>query len=592
MEHAFPSSSFASLSLPPTSGTSPVVSALNLVAITQKELTRLKWEGHYWKAQHQRSCEREACLKEELEQKEALIRDLRHRLFGKKSETGATPQAIEQQPTQAPNRPRGQQRGSRGHGRTQRPELPVIEERHELQGESCSCPNCGLPYLPFPGDEEADIFEIDVKAYRRRVYRKRYQKSCSCPPTANSPTIIVAPPPAKVIPKSPYGISIWVHILLGKFLYAQPLHRILRELRGYGLSLAPGTMTGGLHKIAALFTPLKQAWYEHQMSESRFHNDESRWEVYVVVEGKVGHRWYLWVTRSPEVIYYQVAPTRSAAVPMAHFSGLEATKVIVVCDRYSSYKKLARLNAAIMLAFCWAHVRRDFLAVALSFPILKEWTLTWVAAIGTLYYLNHQRLAHWQETLPLAQQSVPFHQAQNRLEHQVEQMRERYAQLLQADHAATSSPRTTVKLPSTTNGAETVSVPECRLGKLHMAQRQVLASLQNHWQGLTVFVTHPEVPMDNNIAEQAIRNPVTGRKNYYGSGSIWSAELAASMFSLFQTVELWQFNSRHWLQEYLAACALQGGTAPADLTPFLPWRMSEERRRQLAKPPPRLQNTS
>jgi transposase len=592
MEHSLPSSSFVSLSLPPTSGASPVVPALNLVAITQKELTRLKWEGHYWKAQHQRSCEREARLKEEIEQKEALIRDLRHRLFGKKSETGGTPQAIEQQPTQAPNRPRGQQRGSRGHGRIQRPDLPVIEERHELQGESCSCPNCGLPYLPFPGDEEADIFEIDVKAYRRRVYRQRYQKSCSCPPMANSPTIIVAPPPAKVIPRSPYGTSIWVHILLGKFLYAQPLHRILRELHGYGLSLAPGTITGGLYKIAALFEPLKQAWYEHQMSESQFHNDESRWEVFAAVDGKVGHRWYLWVTRSPEVIYYQVAPTRSTAVPMAHFSGLEATKVIVVCDRYSAYKKLARLNAAIILAFCWAHVRRDFLAIALSFPTLKEWALEWVAAIGTLYHLNQQRLAHWQETLPLAQQGMPFHQAQNRLEHQVEQMRERHAQLLQTDQAATSSSRTTVKPPSTTKGGKTVPAPERRLGELHMAQRQVLASLQNHWQGLTVFVTHPEVPMDNNPAERAIRNPVIGRKNYYGSGSIWSAELAAVMFSLFQTIELWQLNPRHWLQEYLNACAHEGGTAPADITPFLPWRMSEDRQQQLAKPPPIRRNTS
>ena len=580
MEHAFPSSPFDSLSLPPTSGGSSVVPALNLVSITQKDLTRLKWEGHYWKSQHQRACEREARLEEEIEQQEALIRDLRRRLFGKKSETGSTLQAREQQPIQATKRPRGQQRGSRGHGRIQRLDLPVIEERHELQGESCSCPNCGLPYLPFPADEESDIFEIDVKAYRRRVCRKRYQKSCSCPPTANSPTIIVAPPPAKVIPKSPYGISIWVHIFLGKFLYAQPLNRILRELRGYGLSLSPGTITGGLHKIAALFMPLKQAWYEHQMSESRFHNDESRWEVFTAVDGKVGHRWYLWVTKSPEVIYYQVAPTRSAAVPMAHFSGLDAAKVIVVCDRYSAYKKLARLNAAIILAFCWVHVRRDFLAVALNFPTLKEWALEWVADIGTLYHLNHQRLAHWQETLPLAQQSVPFHQAQNRLEHQIEQMRERYAQLLPAEQAAARFPR------------NTVPAPERRLGELHMAQRQVLTSLQNHWQGLTVFVTHPEVPLDNNPAERAIRNPVTGRKNYYGSGSIWSAELAATMFSLFQTIELWQLNPRHWLQEYLAACAHQGGTVPLDLTPFLPWRMSEDRRQQLAKPPPGRQNTS
>lgn len=592
MEHAFPSSSFDSLSLPPTSGGSPVVPALNLVSITQKDLTRLKWEGHYWKSQHQRACEREARLEEEIEQKEALIRDLRHRLFGKKSETGGTLQDIEQQPTQATKRPRGQQRGGRGHGRIQRPDLPVIEERHELQGESCSCPNCGLPYLPFPGYEESDIYEIAVKAYRRRVYRKRYQKSCSCSLAANTPIIIVAPPPAKVIPKSPYGISIWVHILLGKFLYAQPLNRILRELRGYGLSLSPGTITGGLHKIAALFTPLKQAWYEHQMSESRFHNDESRWEVFTAVDGKVGHRWYLWVTRSPEVIYYQVAPTRSAAVPMAHFSGLDAAKVIVVCDRYSAYKKLARLNAAIILAFCWAHVRRDFLAVALNFPTLKEWALEWVAEIGTLYHLNHQRLAHWQETLTLAQQGMPFQQAQNRLEHQAEQMRERNAQLLQADQAAARFPRITVRPPSTTKGGKTVPAPERRHGDLHMAQRQVLTSLQKHWQGLTIFMTYPEVPLDNNPAERAIRNPVTGRKNYYGSGSIWSAELAAAMFSLFQTIELWQINPLHWLQEYLVACAHEGGNAPEDLTPFLPWRMSEDRRQQLAKPHPGSQNTS
>ncbi|MEI6207108.1 MAG: transposase, partial [Desulfuromonadales bacterium] len=97
---------------------------------------------------------------------------------------------------------------------------------------------------------------------------------------------------------SPYGISIWVHILLAKFLYAQPLHRALRELSGLGLSMSPWSMTGGLQKIAALFIPLQAALYEHQMSESRFHNDESRWEVYAELDGKVGHRWYLWVTKS------------------------------------------------------------------------------------------------------------------------------------------------------------------------------------------------------------------------------------------------------------------------------------------------------
>ena len=46
---------------------------------------------------------------------------------------------------------------------------------------------------------------------------------------------------------------------------------------------------------------------------------------------------------------------------------------------------------------------------------------------------------------------------------------------------------------------------------------KVLRSLRNHWEGLTLFVADPDLPMDNNQAERALRGPV-GRKNYYGSG--------------------------------------------------------------------------
>jgi len=608
MKRAHSFSSSASDSHPLLNEPTIVVPVLNLVSITQKELTRLKWAGHYWKAQHQRSCvretllkktieenearacERETLLKKELELKEAQIRDLKHRLFAKKSESNKKKNTTEQQPSQATKRSRGQQRGSLGHGRTQRPDLPVIEEHHELQDAHCT--HCGLQYSAFPGAEESEIVEVEVKAYRRKIFRKRYIKSCSCLSSKENPQIIVAPPAPKIIPKSPYGISIWVYILLAKFLYAQPLHRILHELSGLGLPMSSGSMTGGLQKIAVLFVPLQAALYEHQMSESLFHNDESRWEVYVELDGKVGHRWYLWATRSREVIHYQIASTRSAAVPLAHFAGLEQEKVIVVCDRFSSYKKLARLNAAIILAFCWAHVRRDFLDLALKFPALEKWALAWVDEIGTLYHLNRQRLTHWNENLPLTQQSVLFDQAQNRLSGKLQLMNERCVQLLQSDQSAANSSGTAVKRSSARKGEDEVAASALQPGELHEAQRRVLVSLQNHWHGLIIFLTHPEVPMDNNIAERAIRNPVIGRKNYYGSGSIWSAELAAMMFSQLQTIELWQLNPRHWLQEYLIACAEQGGTAPADLTPFLPWRMSEDRRRQLAKPPPRSRNTS
>jgi len=90
--------------------------------------------------------------------------------------------------------------------------------------------------------------------------------------------------------------------------------------------------------------------------------------------------------------------------------------------------------------------------------------------------------------------------------------------------------------------------------------------------------------MDNNTAERVLRTPVVGRKNYYGSGSVWSAHLAAMMFSELQTVLLWDLNPHHWLTAFLQACADHGGKSPTDLSAFLPWKMTPERRAELARP--------
>lgn len=87
--------------------------------------------------------------------------------------------------------------------------------------------------------------------------------------------------------------------------------------------------------------------------------------------------------------------------------------------------------------------------------------------------------------------------------------------------------------------------------------------------------------MDNNTAERSERGPVVGRKNYYGSGSVWSGQLAAMLFSLFQTLCLWGLNPRLWLAEYLTACAEARGEASANVDRFLPWNLSPEQRRAL-----------
>ena len=240
-------------------------------------------------------------------------------------------------------------------------------------------------------------------------------------------------------------------------------------------------------------------------------------------KGKVGYRWYLWVFHAADVVVFVLSPGRSHEVPEEYLGPVE--EGILVVDRYAAYPAMAQVKAGtIVLAFCWAHVRRDFLTVARSWPDQEAWALDWVERIGALYDCNDRRL----EAPRTTPRFTACDQEVRRCVAAMEQQREQ----------------------------------ELEEAELHPARRKVLESLRHHWGGLTVFVDHPEVPMDNNTAERSERGPVVGRKNYYGSGAVWSGRLAAMLFSLFQTLALWGINPRLWLTAYLTACAEAGGQAP------------------------------
>ena len=368
--------------------------------------------------------------------------------------------------------------------------------------------------------------------------------------------------PPTIIPKSPYGISIWEAVLLNKFRYCQPTNRLVNQYAELGLPISPGSIAGGLKILKNLFQPVYDALYIRQMTEDRFHNDESGWKVFESVEGKIGNRWWLWVSRSASVVFFQIAPGRGADVPVEHFKNIESQKIIVICDRYSAYKSLARQLDFIILAFCWAHVRRDFLDAEKKYPDLEKWVVFWVEKIGELYHINNLRRKEFDPKLPIQWQSSSFKDQHEKLVEKMAVMAEERDAFIE-DHNPDDP------------DSDLLSNVKCK----------ILTSLKTHWEGLSVFVDHPEVPMDNNNGENSIRNPVTGRKNFYGSGSLWSSQLAAIMFSIFQTMVLCGLNCNHWLRSYLTACAENHGKAPDDLSPFLPWEMDENRRYQLSKPP-------
>jgi transposase len=311
-----------------------------------------------------------------------------------------------------------------------------------------------------------------------------------------------------------------------------------------GLDLAPGTVTDGLRRLEVLLRPIYEALKRRNPQGDLHQGDETRWPVFVALEGKEGYGWWLWVIKGPDTVVYLLDPSRGHTVVEGHFTA--QSRGVVVVDRYAAYKAMIWVkDGVIVLAYCWSHVRRDFIRVGKGWPELKTWALQWLRWIRVLYRLNDHRLAVQQDAAAFEQADACLRQAVAAMNSQME------TELARVDLAT-----------------------PCR---------KALESLQGHWEGLTRFVDDPRIPMDNNASERLERGPAVARKNFYGSGSLWSGQLTAALFSIFATLSLWQLNPRNWLTWYFEHCAASGGRVPADIQQFLPWNLSAEKRKSLGE---------
>jgi transposase len=523
-----------------------VVELRGEVAGLRRENLELRQQVGYWKGMHARAVERIAILEQENEQLRGENRRLQQQLFGQKSEKQSSKDRSnhldgldDEDPAGAQDRPKKKQKGPKRRDFSQ---LPAQEEVAELAEHERTCPGCGKPLLEMTATEDSEQIEIDVRAHRRVIRRRRYRKTCTCPGCQTT----TAPAPAKLIPKSLLGTSVWVEILLAKYFNHQPTERLLATWKLLGLDLAASTVNAGLERLQPLFLPIYQALQERNRLSAYQQADETRWLVFVEKDGKQGHRWWLWVFNGADTVVYVLDPARSHDVPEGHFTA--GISVVLMVDRFAAYKAMAPVKAGlIVLAFCWAHVRRDFISVAKSFPEWKPWALAWLRQIRQAYRYNRERVV---------QLSTP----------------------------AFAAPDAQVRLVM--DQMKATAAAELADPQLRQPCRKVLLSLQEHWTGLTRFVDDPRIPMDNNASERSLRGAALGRKNYYGSNAEWSGTLAMTLFSVFATLRKWNINPRTWLRWFLDACADAAGSVPSDVQPFLPWNMNETQRQTMAQPIP------
>ena len=485
-----------------------------------------------------------AARSEQLETENARVRSnravlTRHR-FGTRSERRGRPGS---------GRRRGHQRGKAGHGRTPRPNLVERIEEHRPPEEDCLCGRCGRPYA-VNGVRETTVVEMEVRVYLRVVRRPRLRRTCEC---ESSPLEVSAPPVPRLFPGTMYGVSVWSRYLFERFACLRPIRRVAAWMGHQGLPVSAGTLADSIPRFLPLMEPVSEAILAHQNGAALRHGDETSWRIRALKEAGRSAKAWLWGSLTGDAAWFHIDPSRSAEVARKLFGADRAGLLFLVVDRLSTYKKLAAdLGGVIVLCWCWSHQRRSFIDAAAGHPRLAGWCEGWLDGIAGIYRLNDARMKHYRSRRK--KQTAAFNAAQRELEAAVRR--------LFADA-----------------GAELDGLSDQSL------RAKPLRSLLNHREGLCVFVDRPGVPMDNNAMERILRDPVIGRGLSLGSDSMEGARLTAMMYSVVVTLKMNGIDVLKWLEDWLGACARNGGQLPGDLSPWLPWKMGKKRRRELAAPP-------
>jgi transposase len=389
----------------------------------------------------------------------------------------------------------------RGHGPRQQT-LPALEVVHTLDEADKQCPSCGGALGEMKGcDEESE--EVDVVERRfvlKRHKRRKYRCACNA-------CVETAPGPHKLQPGGRYSVDFAIEVAVHKYLDHQPLERQVRTMAREGLVVDSQTLWDQVNALARVLDSSYAALPRFLLDQQVLGADETRWPLL----GSSGQaKWHMWALTSPRAVFYRVAEGRGADAArelLQDFSG------ILMADGYAVYDALAKASQGrFEVAHCWAHVRRKFLECAA--PEVE----TALECIGELYAVERE----YKSGPPDVGRLHALRQ---------EKSRAIIARLHQW-------------------ALEVRVLPESAPGK-------ALRYMGSLWTGLTRFLDDARVPLDNNATERALRGPVVGRKNHYGSRSRRGTEVAALFYSLLESAKLAGIEPRAYLRAAVLA-ALRG----------------------------------
>jgi len=402
-------------------------------------------------------------------------------------------------------------------------DLPRVRKVSGLNEEErqCAC-GCTLVEIGEDCSEQVDIIPIQVQV--TQLVRKKYAcKHCD-------EGIKIAPRHEVLLPKSIASGNTMAYVITSKYADGLPLHRLSGILKRYGIDIPKQTLSESVLKVAEKITPLMAHIESQLLDHSLIYMDETRVQVLNEPGKTAESNSYMWVQRGgapgKPAIRFHYDPGRSTDTAKRLLDGYQGA---LMTDGYKPYRTVA-MDGGLDHLCCWAHSRRKFIDAQKAQPKGKTGKADMaINYIAKLYAVEKKTKGNDAAARHLARQQysvLALKQFRKWLE------------------------KTQQQVP-----------PKTALGKA------VNYTLE-YWPELSRYVEDGAWPIDNNVAENAIRPFVIGRKNWMFSNSQRGARASANLYSLIETAKA---NGREpysylsWLFEKLPSTDL------TDCDSLMPW---------------------
>jgi len=383
------------------------------------------------------------------------------------------------------------------------PNLNIIEKRVVLD-EAPVCQCCSKEMKDSGLTETSEYLTVIPRQYYV-VRQERVKYRCS----TCQDNLITTPAVPRIKPGSSYSDEMVVDVALSKYCDLIPVERYVQMAeRGGVKGLPANTLIEGTHNLAEFLAPVYDKIKSEIMNSKILHADET---PHRMLEGDEKSNWYLWGFSTNSASYFEAHDTRSGSVAADIIK--ESKCEYLVSDVFSGYARAVtdsnvyrRENnlQEIKNIYCNAHARRKFKESSQSFE--RESAL-FLWCYGKIYHLEKNKDSkcrrEWQ-----------------RLYYRV---MERFALKIKSGYSSKSS---LVK---------------------------AIDYFIKNFDELTYFLKHEDIPIDNNSQERLMRNPVIGRKTWYGTHSKKGAETNAVLFSLVESCKLSKVNPRDYFKDIVHA---------------------------------------